>query len=275
VDAHPTTAWLSERFLPLKQISPSHNRIAWIGAGVMLRFTLFLSLPLGGCMGGPAFDRDTMRAAFDRAETPSAEHRSAVTHAEIQTLAHPLRLALYFVERDMPLSHKIRKAEWISQDKAALIHELTPLLNEGIVTDAFLLADSTIRGHDVPKIRQTAARYRADAVLIVEGIGAVDRYNNGYAMWYATLIGAYFAPGTVSEALFMINGSLWETRTDRLYTTTLTAEGRSKSVGSAALIEDDQVLAQAKAAALAEIGKRAVDELRRLRTPPPASDRSR
>jgi len=163
----------------------------------------------------------------------------------------------------------------MSPDKDALIKGLTPLRNEGIVADAFLLADSTIHGHDVPKIRQAAARYDADAVLIVEGVGTVDRYNNGYAAWYATLIGAYLAPGTVSDALFMISGSLWDARADRLYATQ-TAEGRFTLVGSAALLEDGQALAQAKKAALDEIGKWMLHEWRQSRIqPPPASDPSR
>jgi hypothetical protein len=165
-------------------------------------------------------------------------------------------------------------AKWIDRDKEALIKELTPLRNEGIVADTFLLTDSTIHGYDIQKIRQAAARYDADAVLIVEGVGSVDRYNNGYAAWYVTLIGAYVAPGTVSDALFMIHSSLWDTRTERLYVTQ-TAEGRSTLTGSAVTLEDGQVLAQAKTAALTEFGKRTVDEWRRFRTPPPARDHSR
>jgi hypothetical protein len=241
---------------------------------MMLYWTVLLMLLAGGCAGSAEFDRNAMRAALSIAEIPDAQQGSAVVHTDMPNLPHPLRLALYFVERDMPIRHKIRMAKWMGRDKDALMKGLTPLQNEGVVADTFLLADSTIHGNDVKKIRQTAARYDADAVLIVEGVGSVDRYNNGYAAWYATLIGAYLAPGTVSEALFMVSGSLWDARTERLYGTQ-TGEGRSKSVGSAVLVEDNQVLAQAKAAALDELGKRTVDEWRRSRTPPPARDRSR
>jgi hypothetical protein len=106
-------------------------------------------------------------------------------------------------------------------------------------------------------------------------MAAVDRYNNGYAVLYPTLIGAYFAPGTVSEALFIVDGSLWDVRTERLYATQ-TAEGHSKAVGSAVSVEDKQVLAQAKKSAVDEFSKRMVDELRRLKDAPPrAGDRLR
>lgn len=238
-----------------------------------LYWTVLVMLLAGGCAGSVEFDRTAMRATLGTAEIPDAQPVSTA-HTDMPNPPHPLRLALYFVERDMPIRREIRMAKWMGTDKDALMKGLAPLQNEGIVADTILLTDSTIRGYDIQKIRQAAARYDADAVLIVEGVGTVNRYNNGYAAWYATLIGAYFAPGTVSEALFMISGSLWDARTERLYGTQ-TAEGCSKSVGSAVLVEDNQVLAQAKAAALDEIGKRTVDEWRRSRTPPPARDRSR
>lgn len=239
-----------------------------------LYWTMLLVLLAGGCAGSAELDRHALRAALGIAEIPDAQHVPSAAHTDMPNPSRPLRLALYFVERDLPVRHQIRMAKWIGTDKDTLMKELAPLQNEGVVADTFLLADSTIHGYDVPKIRQSAARYGADAVLIVEGAGTVDRYNNGYAAWYVTLIGAYFASGTVSEALFMTSGSLWDARTERLYGT-LTAEGRSKLVGSAVFVEDNQVLAQAKAAALDEIGKRMVDEWRRSRTLPPARDRSR
>lgn len=239
-----------------------------------LYWTVLLMLLAGGCAGSAEFDRAAMRATLGIAEIPAAQPASAGAHADMPNPPHPLRLALYFVERDMPIRHQIRLAKWMDTDKDALLNRLAPLQHEGIVADTFLLADSTIHGYDVHKIRQAAARYDADAVLIVEGVGSVDRYNNGYAAWYVTLIGAYVAPGTVSDALFMIHSSLWDARTERLYVTQ-TAEGRSTLTGSAVMLEDGQVLAQAKTAALAEFGKRTVDEWRRSRTPPPARDHSR
>jgi hypothetical protein len=239
-----------------------------------LYWTVLLILLAGGCAGSAEFDRTAMRATLGIAEIPAAQHASAVAHADMPNPPHPLRLALYFVERDLPIRHKIRLAKWTDSEKDALLKRLAPLQHEGIAADTFLLTDSTIHGYDVHKIRQAAARYDADAVLIVEGVGSVDRYNNGYAAWYVTLIGAYVAPGTVSDALFMIHSNLWDARTERLYATQ-TVEGRSSLTGSAVLLEDGQVLAQAKTAALAEFGKRTVDEWRRSRTPPPARDRSR
>ena len=227
-------------------------------------WTVLLILLAGGCAGSAEFDRAAMRATLGIAEIPAAQQASAVAQADMPNPSYPLRLALYFVEKDIPIRHKIQLARWTDSDKDTLLKRLAPLQHEGIVADTFLLADSTIHGYDVPKIRQTAARYNADAVLIVEGVGTVDRYNNGYAAWYLTLIGAYVAPGTVSDALFMIHSSLWDTRTARP-SATQTGEGRSTLAGSARFLEDGQVLALAKKLALEDLARKVAEELIRLK----------
>ncbi len=234
---------------------------------MMLHLTLLLGLLLSGCASSHGFDRHAMRTTFDLDAGAVAEQSVATTAPEKPTTPMPFRLALYFVQIEFPAHHTIQKAEWVSADKDTLVNWLAPLQDGRVLTETFLLVDSTIQGNDARKIRQAASRYGADAVLIVEGVTAVDRYNNGYAALYATLIGAYFAPGTESQALFIINGSLWDVRTERLYAIQ-TAEGHSKSVGPAVAVEDRQVLAQAKKSALVEFSKQIAEELRRLKDAP-------
>ena len=41
------------------------------------------------------------------------------------------------------------------------------------------------------RLRQAAGRHGADVLLMVDGVGSVDRYDNGYAALYPTLAGAY------------------------------------------------------------------------------------
>ena len=227
---------------------------------MIFRLTLFAGLLLSGCTSSRGFDRTAMHATFSHDAGAITEQTTAGT----PTLSTPFRLAVYFVHKDFPAQRTMQKAEWLSAENAALITGLAPLRNERILNDAFLLVDSTIQGNDVRKIRQAAARYGADAVMIVDGVGSIDRYNNGYAALYVTVIGAYFAPGTESNALFMIDSSLWDVRSERLYATQ-TVEGRSESVGPAMSVEDTLVFAQARKSALDELSKRMVDQLRRLK----------
>jgi rhombotail lipoprotein len=209
-----------------------------------------------------------MRATLGHEATSSVGVNSTAPSTEKPAVPVPFRLASYFVQRDFPAHRTIQKAEWVSADKEVLEKRLAPLRSEGIVTDSFLLVDTTIQGNDARKIRQAAARYGADVVLIVDGVAAVDRFNNGYASLYPTLIGAYFAPGTESQALFMIEGAVWDVRTERLYATRAT-EGQANTVGTAIAVEDRQVLDRAKKVALDEFGKRMADELRRLKDATP------
>jgi hypothetical protein len=129
---------------------------------------------------------------------------------------------------------------------------------------SFLLADSTIQGNTFRDIRQAAARYNADALLVIRGASAVERYNNGHAAWYATGIGAYLAHGTESHALFMMQGTLWDVRTGYLYGTQ-TAEGETTLIGPATSLDDKSAVAEAKDVALERFSKELADMLRLLR----------
>ena len=237
---------------------------------MIFRLILCAGLLLSGCAGSRGFDRNAMRAMFHHDRGAVAEQ--AMTNQP--NLPAPLRLAVYFVQKDIPAQHTMRKAEWMATDKDLLISRLASLQNKQILTDPFLLVDSTIRGSDAQKIRHAAARYGADMVLIVDGVGSVNRSSNGYAAFYATLIGAYIAPGTESDALFMVDGSLWDVRSELLYAAR-TVEGYSKAVGPAMSVADNRVFAQAKVSALDELGKQMADQLRRLYGDNSAHERSR
>jgi len=223
-----------------------------------------------GCASSQEFNRGAMRAMFGREDTQAVERKSPEMETEKSSPPTPFRLALYFVENDFPPHHNIRKAEWTSTDKETLANSLAPLKHEGITADTFLLTGSTIRGHNIGEIRDAAARYGADAVLIVQGVGAVDRSNNAYAALYVTVIGAYFAPGTVGESLFLIESDLWDTRVERLYATQ-TAEGHAQVAEAAMKLDDGAMLDLAKKSALADLGRKVADELIRPKHEKPPS----
>jgi hypothetical protein len=100
--------------------------------------------------------------------------------------------------------------------------------------------------------------------LIVDGVAAVDRYNNRFAWLYPTLLGAYLAPGTESDALVMVTGGLWAVRSE-WHAPMQTVEGTSKLVGSAVMLEDSAALREAKQHAIQALGSRVTDQLRLLK----------
>jgi rhombotail lipoprotein len=154
---------------------------------------------------------------------------------------------------------------WLSADKDALVRRLKSLQDERIVSEVFLLADPTIQGYDVRKIRQAATRYGADLVVTFDGAAAVDRSNNYKApLLYWTILGAYLAEGTQSDALCLARAAIWEVKHGLLLASE-EAEGHAETVGPAAFVDDRVTLERARANALENLGRRISEQLKQWR----------
>ena len=225
---------------------------------------LLLSVTVSACTGARGLNRQLLQESFH-------DHPEVVTDRDIAStmtlqanLPTPYRLAVFFKHEDFPSRPALQRVDWVSTDADRVQRALAPVQEEGILQQSFLLANSTVQGTTLRDIRLAAARYNADALLIIDGASAVERYNNGHAAWYATGIGAYFAHGTESHALFMMEGTLWDVRTGYLYGTQ-TAEGETTLVGPAPSLEDKTAVAEAKDVAFERFGKELADMLRELK----------
>lgn len=221
-------------------------------------------MSLAACSGSRGLNRQILQESFHDHPQVVTEGDVAATMALQANLPTPYRLAIYFKQRDFPSRPALQRAHWVGADADRVLRALAPVQEEGIVQHNFLLANSTVQGTTLRDIRLAAARYNADALLIIDGASAVERYNNGHAAWYATGIGAYFAHGTESHALFMVEGTLWDVRTGALYGTQ-TAEGETTLIGPAPSLDDRTAVAEAKDVALARFGKELAEMLRLLR----------
>lgn len=221
-------------------------------------------LSLSACSGSRGLNRQALQESFHENPEVVTAQDIATTMALQARLPTAYRLAIYFKHKDFPASPALRKVDWVSADADRLQRALAPVQEEGILRQSFLLANSTVQGTTFRDIRLAAARYNADAILVIDGASAVDRYNNGHAWWYATGIGTYFAHGTESHALFMMEGTLWDVRTGYLYGTQ-TAEGETTLIGPATSLEDRDAIAEAKDVALERFGKEVADMLRLVR----------
>lgn len=215
-----------------------------------------------GCVSSRGFDRAVMREVLqvDPASNPDSP---LVTHQNFRP-SPPFRLGIVFTHHDFPTRPSVRTVEWLSADRDQLLRELASLRDEQLLAKTFVLTDVTLRGEDPLGIRQAGGRHGADLVLIVDGAAAVDRYNNIFAWLYPTLIGAYLAPGTESDALVMATGSLWAVHSD-WHTPIQTVEGRLKVKGPAVFVEDAAALQGAKQQAIEALGKHIADQLQRLK----------
>ena len=149
-----------------------------------------------------------------------------------------------------PTGHLHREFEWTSQDRDALLTWSRQLpLDAGGRSTGFLTL-SSLKGHSLTELRGTAGRYGVDWILIVDGAAAVDRYNNYKAgLLYWTIVGAYLADGTHSDALCVVKATLWDVKTGAALFDE-EAEAQTKSVGAAALVDDEREIARARTTAM-------------------------
>lgn len=222
-----------------------------------------LFVTLSACSTGQGFDRAGMQDALHQRLNLAGGHEAKNPSDSNPPLAGPFRLGVYFVRTEFPTGRSIQSAEWLSAEKDRLVQRLAPLRDDRIAGEIVVLAEPTVRTLTRQELRQAAVRYGVDVLLLVDGVGAVYRQNNAYALLYPTLIGAWLAPGTVIEALFMINGVLWDVRTDTI-PGRQTAEGQAQRTGTVIMAEDTDALKEAKGRAIDAFGERLADRLRSL-----------
>jgi len=126
------------------------------------------------------------------------------------------------------------------------------------------LSISSLKGDTLTELRNSAARYGVDWLLIFDGAAGVDHYNNYKApLLYWTILGAYFADGTHSDALCLMKGTLWDVKTGaRLFGQQ--AEGMTKKVGPAALVDDGDEIERARNVAMETLLQRLTDQFAAL-----------
>jgi len=214
-------------------------------------------LGLSGCASSQGLSREVLQ---DEIRQQESRFIDASTTAPAPVRPRTPQLGLYL----KPTGFLHREFEWTSRDRDAVLawSKRVPLDTGG--KSAGFLTLSSLKGHTLTELRAAATRYGVDWLLVFDGAAAVDRYNNyKAALWYWTILGAYVADGTHSDALCLLKATLWDVKTGaRLFEEQTDAQ--IDTVGPAALVEDKTVLELAKARALEELTRRLDTQLRRL-----------
>lgn len=198
---------------------------------------------LSGCASSKGLSHDALQDVIQQEESRFLDNTAAA--GALPRLDAP-RLGLYL----KPTGFVNREFEWNGRDRDTVLawSKRIPLGAGG--QSAGYLTLSSLKGHTLSELRAAATRYGINRVLIFDGAAAVDRYNNYKAGWlYWTILGAYLADGTHSDALCLLKATLWDVKTGtRLFEEQ--AEGQTKAVGPAALIDDSQEIGRAKTVAM-------------------------
>lgn len=219
---------------------------------------LVLLVSIVGCARG--FDRGALR------EQLTYEGPVQISDSEIQRalelkpqLKFPFRLAVYLQRdeterRDYGESFLYsRKWRWEGEDKDNLLSVAEKLRSEGVVSDMFIIPPSRVTQHELASIRLAAAEHGADAVLVVNGITDVDRYNNFASFLYLTVVGMWLVPGTHVDSLFVLDGAMWDVKNQYLYLS-VESEGIGSKTGPQMILKDRDSVVEAKKRALESFG---------------------
>lgn len=209
-----------------------------------------LVLMLTACSSSRGFDRGTLRGQIFEQKQVTEEDIKRVLELRPQ-LPSPFRLAIYFTSPSANWRYGSTWS-WLDEDKDALLALGTELKNKGVISDVFVISDYIVEGSDNKAIRLAAARAGADAVLIVNGVGDIDRYNNTLGYTYILLITPFFIPGTQADGFFLANASLWDVRNQYLYLSA-EGEGTARDTKPALFIDEKRIIKSAKSTALANL----------------------
>jgi hypothetical protein len=199
------------------------------------------------CASRHGFDREALRGQI--------LNQKQVTEEDIQRGLElrpqppfPFRLAIYFTSSSTSRRYGSTWS-WLDEDKDKFLVIVAELKSKKIVSDFFVISDHIVEGSDTKAIRLAAARAGADAVLIVNGAGEIDRYNNALGYTYILLFTTLFIPGTQADGLFLANASLWDVRNQYLYLS-VEGEGTAKEIKPVLFIDEKKIMKSAKSAAL-------------------------
>ena len=223
------------------------------------------ALALLACASPRGFDRGALARELRPVAPAVTDEDIGKALATRPQLRSPFKLAVYF-KPGPPMRRwgdYARPYQWTGTDKEALLSRLSPLVGPGGLSEVIPVSGGVVVGDDLKSIRLGAARYGADAVLVVSGAGQVDRYNNGWAGLYVTIVGAFIVPGTEADGLFVASAVLWDVRNEYLYASA-EAEGTEHVSGPPSLVDDDRVLATARTRGAAALGAEVERRLRSL-----------
>ena len=217
------------------------------------------SLPLlavlvaaAGCASSQGLSRDVLLGVIRQEESRFVD-TPAATIAPSRPTAPKLGLYLH------PTGFLYREFEWTGRDRDTVLAWSRRIsLGEGGRSTGFLTL-SSLRGHTLTELRASAVRYGVDWLLVFDGAAAVDRYNNYKAsLLYWTILGAYLADGTHSDALCLMKATLWDVKTgSRVFEEE--AGARTNTVGPAALVDDKREVERARTAAMNLLMERLTD----------------
>ena len=205
-----------------------------------------LLLFFAGCASSQGLHLDSLQQTLNDEEARFAGAQPSTSAVSPSTNQGPPKLGIYL----MPTGFLHHEFEWTDTDRESLLAWANELQRDRLISGASFIHIASIKGNQLVQLRESAIRQGMDLLLIVDGAATVDRYNNYKgALLYWTILGAYFAHGTHSDALCLVRAALWDVRGEAKLAQE-EAQGSSKIVGPAARVDDRDGITAARRQAL-------------------------
>lgn len=229
----------------------------------MRRYTAWvLCVLITGCAGSRGLHPDVLRDLLTREASRFAGSSSTANRPAHLPATRGATLGLYL----NPTGFIQREFEWTERDRDILLTWAAGLQKAGTFANTKMVSQSSLRGNSLGELRESAMRYGTDLLIVLDGASEVDRYNNFKApLLYWTILGAYLADGTHSNALCLLRGTVWDVKSGSLLFQE-EAEGRSQIVGPAAFVDNVDMVNKARHQALSQL----LETLKNRLAPPPS-----
>ncbi len=252
-----------KNFFDLKQVKTTSGGVTVMILKNLILLLLPFALAVSGC-ASKGFNRGSL-------EEQIGVQKPVVNEKEIKdilrkkpNLPKPFKLAVYF-KRPAQKGHDKTKWRWTDQDKDLISQVSKELKLENAISEAFPILGNLVVDEDLKSIRIAAAKHGADAVIIVDGAGEMDKYINSWGWSYILLITTAFVPGSESDALFLTSASMWDVRNEYLYLSA-EAEGKSNETHIALFgSRDEDLIEKAKMASLQNLKNEIINMIKGLK----------
>lgn len=217
---------------------------------------LLVVFALAACAPARGFDRGALQKEL-KGDIPQVTEQDIKQALALKpNLTLPAKIAVYLKDGSTKVSQMyavLPRWRWEGGEKDQIIEWGHQLKSDGVVSDLFFIPQSMVPNNSLHAIRLAAAQHGADAVFVIDGIADVDRYHNASSILYIAIVTGLFVPGTHIDALFMINGTLWDVRNQYLYLT-IESESVAEKLGPAFFMKEKKSINEAKSQAIEKFG---------------------
>jgi len=226
---------------------------------------------LAGCVSTGGFNRTLLEAQLREEAGPATDSDIQQIQTLKPHLHFPCRMAVALKEAG-------GDCHWTPKDRHEMEAWAHTLREEGIASDVIFMSKMFMAGDSLKDLRAAAARYGADALLLIKGAAATESRTNALAIFNLTVVGGYIMPASERYTLYLMEGGLIDVNNGYLYAS-MEAEGEGSKLAPTFTIENKDAVERAKQAALKAFGPELLLRMRNLQaaftlaSAPPSAER--